>query len=169
MNLLDIIILVIMVFFILKGMYRGPVREVASLAGVITGIWLANLFQPQMTNYLKPYLPPTQFLPLISFSAIFASVLFLSNLTGWVLKLLFMKAFLGWAGRTLGAGLAILKGVIIIHLLMILLTFFLPSRAPLIAKSKFAPLIIVSYQSMIRLISPDLYQKLKERISGTKG
>jgi hypothetical protein len=64
--------------------------------------------------------------------------------------------------------MAILKGVIIIHLFMILLTFFLPSRAPLIAKSKLAPLIIVSYQSMIRLISPDLYQKLKERISGNK-
>ena len=77
-----------------------------------------------------------------------------------------MKAFLGWLGRTFGAGLAILKGVIIIHLFMILLTFFLPSRAPLIAKSKLAPLIIVSYQSMTRLIYPDLYQKLKDSISG---
>ena len=166
MNLLDIIILIAMVFFILKGLYRGPVREVASLAGVIAGIWVANLFHPQMSNHLKSYLPPTQFLPLISFSAIFASVLFLSNLTGWFLRLLFMKAFLGWAGRTLGAGLAILKGVIIIHLFMILLTFFLPSRAPLIAKSKLAPLIIVSYQSMTHLIYPDLYQKLKDSISG---
>lgn len=168
MNLLDTIIIIIMIFFIVKALLRGPIRELASLVGVILGIWLANDFQLQMTNYLKLYLPSTRFLPLISFVVIFASVLIIANFSGWVLKLLFTKKLLGWSGRTLGAVFAIMKGVIIIFLSFVLLTFFLPAKTPLIANSKLAPWIIVSYQSMIRLISPDHYQKWKEMIMGKK-
>jgi membrane protein required for colicin V production len=87
MNLLDIIIIAVMFFFMLKGILRGFIREIASLAGVITGIWLANLFQPQMTEYLKSYVPAIDSLPLISFVIIFVSVLIVSSLLGWFLKL----------------------------------------------------------------------------------
>lgn len=168
MNLLDIIIIAMMIFFMLRGLLRGFIREIASLAGVITGIWFANLFQPQLTDYLKSYLPPITSLPLISFVVIFVSVLIVSNLLGWFLKLSFRKADFGWADRTLGVGLATLKGVIIIYLVIVLLTFFVPAKSPLVTKSKLATSIIVSYQSMIRLISPDHYEKLKKKIMEKK-
>jgi membrane protein required for colicin V production len=74
----------------------------------------------------------------------------------------------GWADRTLGVGLATLKGVIIVYLVIVLLTFFIPAKTPLIADSKLAPLVIMSYQSMVRLISPDDYQKLKKKIMEKK-
>jgi membrane protein required for colicin V production len=168
MNLLDAIIICTMVFFIVKGLLRGFIREVASLAGVILGILLANHFQPQVTAYLKAYLPSTHFLPLISFALIFLSVLVSCNLLGWALKLLFKKAFLGWVDRSLGLALAVTKGVIITYLVIVLLTFFLPARTPLVADSKLAPLITVSYQSMVRLISPEHYQNLKKRFLGER-
>ena len=41
----------------------------------------------------------------------------------------------------------------------------MPSKNPLIVKSKAARLVIVTYQSMARLISPDLYKTWKKRIS----
>lgn len=164
MHLLDIIIIATMVFLILKGLLRGFVREIASLLGVILGIWLANVFQPQMTDHLKIYLPSSQYLPLISFALIFGAILILCNVLGWVLKLFFHKTFFGWADRSLGSGLATIKGVILIYLVMVMLTFFVPSKAPLIAHSKLAPLIIGSYQSMARLVSPDHYQNWKRKI-----
>ncbi|MBW2205067.1 MAG: CvpA family protein, partial [Deltaproteobacteria bacterium] len=40
MNLLDLIIIACMVFLIVRGIFRGFIREVGSLAGVILGIWL---------------------------------------------------------------------------------------------------------------------------------
>ena len=168
MNLLDIIIIVTMIFLIVKGILRGFIREIASLAGIILGIILANHFQPQMTDYLKPHLPSTPFLPLISFAFLFAAVLILCNILGWAFHLFFKKIFLGWVDKTLGAGLAITKGVIITYLVIILLTFFVPASTPLIAKSRLAPWIKVSYQSMIRLISPDHYQKWKKKFMGKK-
>ena len=59
MNVLDIIIIATMIFFVVKGVLRGFIREVASLSGIILGIWLANEYHPYMTTYLKPHLPET--------------------------------------------------------------------------------------------------------------
>lgn len=168
MNLLDILIIAVMILFIVRGILRGIIREIASLAGMILGIWLANFFQPQMTEYLRSYLPNSQFLPLISFALIFTAVLALSNFLGWLFKLLLKKTFFGWADRTLGAGLATVKGVILIYLVIVIVTFFLPAKTPLIAKSRLAPLIIASYQSMVRLVSPDHYKNWKRKIMGKK-
>ena len=166
MNLLDIVIICTMFFFILKGILRGFLREVASLAGVVLGIVLANHFQPQMTEVLKAYVPSTGFLPIVSFALIFGVVLVFCNLAGYGLSLLFQKAFLGWVDRTLGAGFAVVKGVIITYLVIVILTFFLPAQTPLIAQSKTAPWIIGSYQAMTRLIAPDHYEKWKKRLMG---
>lgn len=168
MNLLDIIILSTMGFLILKGLLRGFLRETASLAGVIGGIFIANFFQPQMTEYLEDYLPSMDILPLISFVLIFLFVLIVSNILGWVLKFMFLKIWPGWGGRILGAGLASIKGVILIYLVIILLFFFLPAKTPLIATSKLAPSIISSYQGMVSLLSPDFYEKWKKKIIGKK-
>ena len=70
MNLLDMIIIAGMIFVILRGIFRGFFRETGSLAGVVIGIWLANAYQPRMSDYLSSYLPPSKFLPLISFAGI---------------------------------------------------------------------------------------------------
>jgi membrane protein required for colicin V production len=166
MNLLDMMILALMVFFILRGVFRGFFREIGSLAGVIIGIWLANVYQLQMTDYLAAHLPSGKFLALISFAVIFFMVLILCNLLCWCLNMIFKKACLSWADRTLGMGLAVLKGIIITYLLIILLTFFLPSKTPLIAGSRFAPWIVSSYQSVVNLIAPGSFANWKKKFLG---
>jgi membrane protein required for colicin V production len=166
MNLMDVIIISTMVFFIVKGLFRGFIREIASLAGVLFGILLANHFQPQMTTYLRTLLPSTNYLPFISFASIFAIALIACNLLGYALKLLFSKAFLAWVDRTLGFGFALIKGVILIYLAIVVLTFYMPAKTPLIAESKLAPWIIVSYQSMIKVISPSHYENWRKKLVG---
>lgn len=163
MNLLDIIIIALMVFLIVLGVFRGFFREIGSLAGVILGIYLANLLQPQLTRLLSPFLPSGKFLALLGFALIFVVVFILCNLMGRGLKKLFGKALVGWADRILGAGLATLKGLIITYFGIVLFTFFAPSKAPLITKSRLAPLIITSYQSMVSVISPELHHSWKKK------
>jgi membrane protein required for colicin V production len=108
------------------------------------------------------------FLPIAGFALLFGTVLVLCNLAGYGLSLLFKKAFLGWVDRTLGAGFAVLKGLIITYLVIVILTFFLPAQTPLIAQSRTAPWIITSYQAMTRLIAPDHYEKWRKRLMGIK-
>ncbi|MEA2040154.1 MAG: CvpA family protein [Thermodesulfobacteriota bacterium] len=166
MNLLDLFIIVAMIFFVVRGIFRGFFKEIGSIAGVILGIWIGCLYQPQITAYLGAYFPSWKLLPILSFAAVFFVVFVLCNLGGWGLRIIFKKAFLGWADRILGAGLAILKGIIITYLVIVLLTFFVPSKTPFIAGSRLAPLIISSYQSIVSLISPDYYDNWKRKFSG---
>lgn len=166
MNLLDAIILAILIFFLIRGIFRGFFREIGSLAGVILGIVLGSRFHMDVAGFLKAYLSAPRFLPLIGFGMIFLGTLVGCNLLALALKALTQKALLGWLDRTLGAGVALLKGVILTYLIIVLLTFFVPSGAPSMARSALAPWIISSYQGMANMVSPELYEKWKKRFTG---
>jgi membrane protein required for colicin V production len=165
MNILDIIISGLIAFFLIKGIFRGFFREIASLAGVVFGIVIANHYHPQMAGYLKTYIPLEKSLPLVSFIILFIAVIIGFYLVGLLLHSLFKRLLMGWFDRTLGICFALIKGIIISYLLIVLLTFFVPSSSPLIASSKCARLVINTYQFMARLISPDIYREWKARVS----
>jgi len=168
MNLLDVLIIACMVFLIVRGIFRGFIREVGSLGGVILGIWLGSVYQPLLAGFLASFLPAGKFLPLISFALVFVIILVLCNLIAWLLQKFIKKVLLGWVDRVLGIGLAVLKGVIITYFAIILLTFFVPSKSSFIAESKLAPMITSSYQSIVGLISPEAYENLKKKFIGQK-
>jgi len=165
MNILDIIISGLVAFFLIKGIFRGFFREIASLAGVVFGIVIGNHYHPQMAAYLKAYIPLEQSLPLVSFIILFIAVIIVFYLVGLLLHGLFKRLLIGWFDRALGICFALIKGIIISYLLLVLLTFFVPSTSPLIASSKCARLVINTYQSMARLISPHIYREWTARIS----
>jgi len=165
MNILDIIISGLVAFFLIKGIFRGFFREIASLAGVVFGIVIGNHYHPQMAAYLKAYIPLEKSLPLISFVILFIAVIIGFYLVGLLLHSLFKRLLMGWFDRALGICFALIKGIIISYLLIVLLTFFVPSTSPLIASSTCARLVINTYQSIARLISPDIYREWKARIS----
>lgn len=165
MNILDFIILGLVTFFLIKGIFRGFFREIASLAGIIFGLVIGNHYYPQMANLLKSYIPLEKSLPLIAFIILFVLVVIGFHLFGLLLQGLFKRLFIGWFDRALGIGFALIKGIILSYLLIVLLTFFMPSKCPLIAKSRTARLVVITYQSMAKLISPDLYQIWKKKIT----
>lgn len=53
MNFIDIIILLVLCFFAIKGLVRGLVNEASSLAGLLVGGWLAYRFHPVLAAPLK--------------------------------------------------------------------------------------------------------------------
>jgi len=166
MSLLDIIAIATMAFLILKGIFRGFIREIASFVGIVMGVWMAYMFYPQMAAYLKAHhVPSGPYLPLLSFVVILTLVVLVCSLLGWLFKLLFRKTVFGWADKVLGAGFATVKGGLFIYVVIILLTFLLPAQTPLIAESRTAQWVISSSQSLFHLISPKHYEAWKEKIS----
>jgi len=163
---LDIFIIAVMGFLLVRGIFRGFIREVGSLAGVILGIWFGSLLAPDFKIYLEPYFPHGKYLALISFALIFFAVLVVCNLIGWGLKKLVKKMFLGWADTALGIALAVLKGIILSYFGIVLLTFFVPFKSTLITDSRLAPLVVASYQSVLGLVSSEDYEKWKKKFTG---
>jgi len=168
MNLLDVLILACLAFLVIRGIFRGFVREVGSLAGIILGIWAACVYHPQMTDLLTLFLPAWKYLPLLSVALVIVIVLIFCNVFAWLLYKFIKQIFLGWADRALGAGLAIIKGVVIIYFAIVLTTFFVPSTSSFIADSKLAPAIVQSYQTIVGFFSSEAYDNLKRRFTGQK-
>jgi len=165
MNILDYIILGLIAFFVVKGIFRGFFREISSLIGIIFGLLIANQYYTTMTAFIKGYIQLEKYLPLISFILLFISVLIFFTMLGVFLQFIFKKMFIGWLDRSLGIGLALVKGIIVAYILIVVLTFFMPSKSPLITQSKTAHMVTVTYQSMVRLISPVLYREWRKKIS----
>ena len=164
MNILDYIILGLITFFVIKGIFKGFFREISSLAGIVFGILIGNHYYPQMVNLLKPHIPLEKSLPLISFFILFIAVVILFNLSGILLHHLFKKLLIGWLDRSLGFCLALIKGIIISYLLILVLAIYVPSTSRLLTESKAAPLVKLGFESMRSLISPDIYKAWKKKI-----
>ena len=131
MNILDLVILGLITFFLIKGIFRGFFREISSLAGIIFGLLIGNHYYHDVANILRAHIPFEKFLPLISFIVLFIVVVIVFNLFGLLLHHLFKRLFIGWFDRGLGIAFALTKGILISYLLIVLLTFFMPSKNPL--------------------------------------
>lgn len=164
MNILDYIILGLITFFVIKGIFKGFFREISSLAGIVFGILIGNHYYPQMVYLLKPYIPLEKALPLMSFFILFIAVVIVFNLSGILLHHLFKKLLIAWLDRSLGFCLALMKGIIISYLLILLLAIYVPSTNPLLAESRAAPLVKLGFESMRGLVSPDIYRYWQKKM-----
>ena len=160
MNILDFIILGLITFFIIKGIFRGFFREISSLAGIVFGFLIGIQYRLQMAKFLDAYLPfEKPLLILISIIILLLLVVISFNLIGVLLHYLFKKLFIGWLDRGLGIGFALVKGIIISYLLIALLNVFIPT-SPLLAKSK----AVRMARAIPEIISADLFKAWKKKI-----
>jgi membrane protein required for colicin V production len=135
-NWVDLMVLIVLVLFALRGFFRGFFREIFSLAGLIAGFMLAVAYERSASAFIASYWQMSSLvLQGVAFVAIFFSVYFLLSLIGWLLhrseKLLFLKTLNRAGGIAIGMG----KGVAVAALAV----FFLSSSLwlPQSAREKF--------------------------------
>jgi membrane protein required for colicin V production len=166
MNPFDVFIIIILGYSIVRGLFRGLVKEVSSIFGVLGGFYAAYSYYPVMAKILAGLIVNPSYLNILSFLVIFCSVLIIISILGIVIKYLLNVAFLGWIDRLCGVCFGLIKGVLIITVLFIILTTFLPKGAPLIKKSVLAPHVIWISEKMANVVSKemkrDFFSKLDE-------
>lgn len=109
MNWVDLILLVVLAMFGLRGFFRGLFREILSLAGLIIGFLVAARYGDAAAHYVAQH---WKLSPLLlkgsGFVAIFFVIYFGFNLAGWSLhrseKMLFLKTINRAGGIALGIG-----------------------------------------------------------------
>ena len=142
------------------------VKEVSSIIGVLGGFYAAYSYYPMVAKLLAGLIVNSSYLNILSFLIIFCSVLILISILGIVIKYLLNVAFLGWIDRACGLGFGLIKGLLIITVLFIILTTFLPKGAPLIKKSILAPHVIWISEKMVNVVpkemKKDFFGKLDE-------
>jgi len=164
MNLFDIVCIVIVGFCLIRGIFRGLIKEISAIVGVIGGFYGAYTYYPIVAAFLSKWISSPSYLNIISFMAIFCGVLIVVNVFGIIIKYLLNVVFFGWLDRLGGAGFGVVKGALIISILFIALTTFLPKGDPLIKNSLLSPHVAVVSEVMASVISQEMKQTFALKI-----
>ena len=168
MNSLDIFIIVVVGFCLIRGVFRGLIKELSSIIGVLAGFYGAYTYYMKLAKLLSKWISDTGYLNILSFLLIFCGVFIIISVLGVVIKYLLNIAFLGWADRICGAGFGLMKGVLIVSVVLITLTAFLPKGSPLIKKSHLAPHVAMISESMAKVASGDMKNQFADKMSELK-
>jgi len=136
MNWLDLIIVVLMILAVVTGFINGFVKEVASLAGLILGIWGAIKFSSFTAAKLYEWFDMTgQFVGIIAFLITFGIIVVIIHFIGIIADKLIDAVSLGFLNRILGMVFGLFKNILILSVIFALLNAidvrkpFLPKEA----------------------------------------
>jgi len=135
MNLLDYVLVAIIGYCLVRGIFRGLIKELSSIVGVMGGFYAAYTYYPQVARHLARWVTNPGYLSIISFLVIFILVFLVVSFTGLVIKYLMNIAFLGWTDRICGAVFGSAKGLLIVTVLLLVLVTFLPKNAAVLKRS----------------------------------
>jgi membrane protein required for colicin V production len=156
MNPFDIFVIIVICYSIIRGLFRGLVKEVSSIMGVLGGFYAAYSYYPIVAKLIAGLVKDHSYLNILSFLIIFCAILIIISIIGVVIKYLLNVAFLGWVDRLCGVFFGLVKGILIVTVLFIILTTFLPRGAPLIKQSILAPHVIWISEKMVKVVSKDV-------------
>lgn len=146
-NLLDTALIVILLFFAVKGLIRGLVQEVAGLLGVAAGILLARTFSSQLAPILSGYGVSSGFAPMLAMALLFLAGIFLVGLLAHILHNMLESAFAGGIDRFLGLLAGLAKGLIFTGVIGYIAVKLLPDIA-LVKQSQVLPPLMSFIQAL---------------------
>jgi membrane protein required for colicin V production len=136
MNYIDIIILVVLGISMVSGFINGLVKEVATLAALILGIWGAIRFSSFTAEKLYDYFDMTgKYVGIVSFLATFAIIAIIIHFIGILVDKLMEAVSLGFINKLLGIVFGLFKSVLIMSIIFVVLNA-IDARRPFLPKEK---------------------------------
>ena len=126
LNYFDMVLLVILVLFLLRGVMNGFLAEFSGLLGLLGGLWYAHYAYKDVAPYLANIIQHPAWRDLIAYGLVFASVLAAAALLVHVLSKALSLTVLSSLDKGLGAVLGLGRGMVICSVSLVLLRHFLP-------------------------------------------
>ncbi len=115
MNVIDVILLLPLLYGAFKGFSKGFIFEVATLAGMVLGVFIAIRYSAYTENFLHDFLNITsKYLSYIALAVTFLVVVMLICVLGKVLTKIVDMVSLGLINKLLGTFLGVAKYFIIL-------------------------------------------------------
>jgi len=168
MNPFDILIIVILGYSLVRGLFRGMVKEISSIIGVFGGFYAAYTYYMVLAKLLSGLIHDVSYLNILSFLIIFCCVLIIVSVLGVIIKYLLNIAFLGWVDRIGGLIFGIIKAILIVSVLFISLTAFLPKGSSFIKNSVLAPHVAWVSETMAKVVSKQMKQDFMTKLGEFK-
>jgi len=136
MNWIDVAIVVILIISMVSGFINGLIREAASLAALILGIWGAIKFSGFTAAKLYDYFDMSgHYVGIIAFLVTFGIIVVIIHFVGILADKLADAAALGFINRLLGIVFGLFKTVLILSVFFVILNA-IDARRPFLPKEK---------------------------------
>jgi membrane protein required for colicin V production len=168
MNPFDMLATVILAFCVIRGIFRGLIKEMSSIVGVLAGYYAAYSYYSEIAKLLSSWMTNSAYVNILSFLVIFCAVFFIVSILGVIIKYALNIAFLGWFDRICGSLFGSIKGVLIVAVLVVIFTAFLPQGSSFIKDSVLAPHVTTISEKLVKFVSKDLKQQFSSKIEHVK-
>ena len=168
MNPFDMLATAILAFCVIRGIFRGLIKEMSSIVGVLSGYYAAYTYYPEIATLLSRWLTNSAYVNILSFLVLFCVVFLVVSTLGVVIKYALNIAFLGWFDRICGSLFGAVKGILIVAVLVVIFTAFLPQGSSFIKNSQLAPHVAMVSEKLVKFVSRDLKQQFTSKIEHIK-
>jgi membrane protein required for colicin V production len=137
-NIIDIVIIIIMAYCIIRGLMLGLLNSISSFIAIIAGIFLSKRYYLVLSDFLKKTSFPDMH-GVVSYILIFI-IFFIGIKCFFILvKQIASSSGLTTFDRILGVSLGFAKGILISGILITIIQVTMPPRSNIIVKSVLLP------------------------------
>ncbi len=166
MNTFDVIAIVIIAFCLIRGLFKGLIGELSGIIGVVAGFYGAYTYYPLISSYVEKWISNPGIRNLAAFFILFCAVLIIVGLISILIRQFLNLVFLGWVDRTFGLVFGAAKGLLIVSVIFIMITNFIPKDSNIIKGSKLSPYVVAISKSMTLFVSKNTRKDFVKKLEG---
>lgn len=167
MSTLDILLLTVIAFCGILGIYWGFIRQVLAIAGLIAGLVLANRYGTQVADWLSSYVTSSVLAQALGFLLIFIAVSAGVSLLATLLRRFVGLLFLGWLDHAIGGVLGLVQGSLICTVILLVAAVFPTDRfTNALIDSRLAPQLVRVIGTLVLLFLPAPFHLAVQRLLG---
>ena len=156
-TVVDFILLIFMLFFTLKGLWKGALREFFSFLAIFCGMAAGAHFSLFAERFIEPYISVNAIRAASAYAAVYIIVWFAVSLMGWILGKHSGDEETKAGSRLIGGALALLKSFLLISMMIYSAESYFPDN-PITGSSFITPSCVSTIESLSKFlpfISPD--------------
>lgn len=166
MSTLDIILVIFLLYFAIRGFSQGFIISIATLAGLILGFWAASHFSEFTANWLQHDMGlKSGNIKLIAYIVTFVIVVVLIFLLGRFMTGVVKTVGLGIVNRLAGALFGIAKGLLIASFLFLLFSRIDPHESLFTSSQKKSSVLYKPVATLASAVIP-IVQKYTKEVEG---
>ena len=166
-NILDLSLMAVLAFFLIRSLVHGFVREIMGLAGVVAAVAISTIsFHPLGTIIRRLVGSNSLWWDVVAFVAVLLVVFVFFNSLGSVLSRYINAGPFSSLDRLAGGAVGLIKGILVSYLLLNLLLLvpaFLPGLGQTIRESYLAFRVLRAGSYLVELMPKDLTRDLREK------
>ncbi len=155
MSPLDAVVLIILAAFIIRGIWVGFIRQVASLVALVLGFLVAGHYYGESLPFLTSFIHNKQLGFLVTYALIFCLVFIITIFIGLGCKKVAQLILLDWFDKTMGGILGATKGFFLACITFMVLAIFISGSSPIFTKSILYPYLQKTSSLLLAVVKDD--------------